>query len=298
MKLIKILEPLAKELRLVEKEMKDQLKNISIEQSLIFLSNEYIKKRVKYLFQSTGKLLRPALVLLSAKSVNGTGTMDYNSLIKLATVVEFIHSSSLIHDDIIDETDYRREQISLNKQFGNQAAVLIGDIINSQFMSILATLENVSYKTRIMILELFSKTIKKMCLGEIYEQRIKRNKINPTMNEYLEIIKNKTASLMSASCLCGAYMGGANKKECEVLKKYGLYFGLAFQIADDCHDNDSIYNSKEDLIEKAEEYVRQAETEINKLNHMFIKQNLLHLNKYIIDTAKKSAALAKENTSV
>lgn len=286
MELNKILQPVSKELLLVKEEMKNQLKNISNEQSTIFSDNMYVNQRIRHLFKTTGKLLRPALVLLSAKSVNGSGIKNYDSLIKLAAVVEFIHSSSLIHDDIIDESEYRREQKSLNKQFGNQAAVIIGDIINSQFMTMLAHLKEVSYRKRIKILELFSATIKKMCLGEIYEQRIKRNNIIPTINEYLEIIRNKTASLMSASCFCGAFVSGAKKEECRILENYGLYLGLSFQIADDCVDNDSVYTSKKELIQEAEKYAIMAKTEINKLDHTKVKQHLIHLNEYVIRSAK------------
>jgi len=288
MELNRILQPVSKELRLVKKEMKNQVTKIGNNHKSLFTNNHYINNRVKYLFKISGKMLRPALVLLSAKSVNGTREIDNNSLVKLATIVEFIHSSSLIHDDIIDGSDYRRQQTSLNKQFGNQDAVLIGDIINSQFMSILANLENISYKKRIRILDLFSGTIKKMCIGEIYEQRIKRNNITPTINEYLDIIKNKTASLMSACCLCGAYISGATKKEEEALERYGLYLGLAFQIADDFVDNDSIYTAKNELIEKAEKYTILAEDEINKLKKSLVKQNLLNLNEYVIASAKNN----------
>ena len=307
MELDQILQPVAEELHLVKKELKSQLIAIGKEQSSLFSQNEYVNQRIKHLFNSTGKLLRPALVLLSAKAAHGSAKFahgsakfahdsakfahgsteaDQESLIKLATVVEFIHSSSLVHDDIIDESEYRRKQLSVNQQFGNHTAVLVGDIINSQFMAILANLEKVSYKKRIAILNTFSNTIKKMCFGEIYEQKIRKHKIQPSMEQYLEIIKNKTASLMSASCLCGAYISGADNHICRVLENYGLYLGFAFQIADDCIDDDSIFGSKSQLLDKGEEFTKMAENEINMsgLNH--IKEHLINLIHYVITTAK------------
>jgi len=287
MELEHILQPVSKELLKVSTELTIQLNNISGKQNPAFLDNKYINQTIRHLFKVPGKLLRPALILLSAKAVNEIETPDNDSLIKLATAVELIHSASLVHDDIIDESEYRRKQLSLNKEFCNQTAVLVGDILYSQFFSILINLQTVSPEQRIILLEIFATTTRKMCIGEIYEQRIKNYNTKPTLQEYLKIIENKTASLMSACCFSGAVINGADEKFSRALANYGLCLGSSFQISDDCIDGDSIYSSKKDLIEKAKEYSRRAKEEIAVLEQSLAKQSLLNLVEYVIGRIKE-----------
>lgn len=287
MELEHIIQPISKELLKVSKEMTIQLNKICEKQTPAFLDKQYVNQTIRHLFKVSGKFLRPALVLLSAKAVNKIETPDDDSLIKLATAVELIHSASLIHDDIIDESEYRRKQLSLNKEFCNQTAVLVGDILYSQFFSILINLETVSCEQRIMLLEILSTTTRRMCLGEILEQQIKNYNTRPTLQEYLEIIENKTASLMSACCLSGAAINGADEKFSRALANYGLCLGSSFQISDDCIDDDSLYNSKKDLIEKAKEYSCLAKEEIAVLEQSPAKQSLLNLSEYVIGRIKE-----------
>ena len=149
MNLNSIYGPISKELSLVEEELKRQINIITSSQS--FMHQEFISPILGHLLKVPGKLLRPALVLLCGKAVNNLETEKIDQLIKLATAVEFVHSASLIHDDIIDGSNYRRHQVSLNKQYGNQIAVLIGDIFYAQFFSILINLdiENKGYREKL-----------------------------------------------------------------------------------------------------------------------------------------------------
>jgi octaprenyl-diphosphate synthase len=279
-----IYEPILKELLLVEEELKRQIEIITLSHSPTH--REFISPILGHLLKVPGKLLRPALVLLSGKAVNGTETEKNDQLIKLATAVEFVHSASLIHDDIIDGSNFRRHQVSLNKQYGNQIAVLVGDIFYAQFFSILISLdiENKAYREK--LLRVFCDTTKRLCYGEIYEHKIIKNGENPSLAEYIEVIENKTACLFSISCMGGGLLYGADEKILKVLEKYGLYLGLAFQIVDDHIDGDSIFDSGIDMLEKAKEYADRAKNEMEIIPDNPVKSRLLTIPDFVIERVK------------
>jgi octaprenyl-diphosphate synthase len=196
---------------------------------------------VQHPFAVPGKKIRPALVLLTAHAVEtaqGGRAPDRESLIALAGAVEVLHAASLVHDDIIDNADSRRNQVSLNRKFGNRVAVLAGDILYTHFFSVITGMAGLPYEQRFALLEIFLETTKAMCMGEIIAQEVAAAHRPLSLAEYIEIATDKTAVLFSACCrtaalLCGVPAGG---QDC--MGQLGLSFGLAFQMADDVVDKD------------------------------------------------------------
>jgi len=170
--------------------------------------------------------LRPALVLLAARVGDH---QQQDKIIHIAVVVEMIHTATLIHDDIVDKSDLRRGQATINSKWGNGISIILGDYWYSKAFSILYNLEVPE------ILETLLKVINTMCVGEL-EQLKRCYDLSLTEGEYLEIVEKKTASLMSSCCKSGALIGGTSQREMQCLSNYGLNLGIAFQIADDCLD--------------------------------------------------------------
>ncbi|MFN3966739.1 MAG: polyprenyl synthetase family protein [Endomicrobiia bacterium] len=276
-----IYEPISKELSDVEIELKKQINSMVID-------DKDVNEIVSYFFSVSGKRLRPALVLLSAKSVNhklsrpeqSSGTPNHK-LISLATAVELIHSASLIHDDIIDQASFRRNQPSMNKQFGDKLAVLLGDLLYTRAFLILVN----KFDNR--ILKILSKCVENMCYGEISEQQILQRKINKqriTFEEYSKVLEAKTASFMSACCQCGAILAQAEEEIFRALKDYGFNVGMAYQIVDDCVDNDSVGISN---INHAKEFAFKAKQSIEVLPNSIYKEKLFDLVDYILNQNDK-----------
>jgi octaprenyl-diphosphate synthase len=181
----------------------------------------------EYIRQSGGKRVRPALLVLATHAVGGNGAGD-NS-IRMATVMEMLHTATLVHDDIIDNADTRRSRASVNARFGNQAAVLMGDWL---YMSGFET----SLKERSLeILDILTRLTRKMTEGELIQLTMIGN-TSITRDEYFDILRRKTAFLFSGCGEIGAILGGANHQEQIALREYGMNLGIAFQLADDLLD--------------------------------------------------------------
>ncbi len=282
-----IYEPISTELSNVEIELKNQINDIVGQFTMAST-----KQVIEHFFRTPGKLLRPALVLLSAKSVTNHKSLNTNHLVQLATAVELIHNASLIHDDIIDEATVRRGQSSINNKFGNKIAVLAGDILYARAFSILINSPRSTVNSQ--ILEIISKCVEKMCDGEINELSIgveplgssTRTKIS-AIEEYLKIIENKTASFMSACCECGAILGAAEEKILKALKDFGFYFGMTYQIVDDYIDRDSGVEplgslpGLKPLLQYADEFVLKSKQSIEILPDSVFKEKLFDLVDYI-----------------
>ena len=206
-----------------------------------------IRRVVDHLFAAKGKLLRPALVLLSAGLVEPRGGAPERTLVRLAVAVELLHSASLVHDDIIDGEPLRRGQPTLNRRYGDHTAVLLGDLLYARCFALLAGLELPSREQHREILDLFSRTAQSMCLGEIREQQVLEAGARVDFEEYLEILRNKTAELMSACCRAAAVACGASAPLTAALAEFGLAFGLAFQLLDDAADRDALVEEGSDL---------------------------------------------------
>ena len=250
MKLKSILEPISIEHKLVEKELGQQIAGILSKHTGESWSEGYVTKVLQHVFNIPGKMLRPALFLLTAKSAAPSEEIYQerkNSLIQLAAGIELLHTASLIHDDIIDEADNRRSQHSLNAEYGVKIAVLVGDILFTQFFSIVLNLpiEDMEIKTR--LLSIFSDLSQAMCFGEVFQQKLLSMKRGAEFSEYLTILEKKTALLMEASCRSGAIIADGSEQDIDVFAKFGLHFGYAFQLADDIADEDAVYSKMSDL---------------------------------------------------
>jgi octaprenyl-diphosphate synthase len=180
-----------------------------------------------YLRESGGKRVRPALTILSNYAVGGDGSR-YNS-VRMATVMEFLHTATLVHDDIIDSADTRRNRPTVNALYGNETAVLMGDwLYMSAFETSLA-------ERSLPILDILTRVTRKMTEGELLQLTTLR-RTDVSEQQYLDIIQRKTAFLFSACCEVGAILGGAGDAEQKALADYGMNLGMAFQLTDDLLD--------------------------------------------------------------
>ena len=195
-----------------------------------------IKKMSNHHLNSGGKRLRALLTLEAAKL---TGYREDSRDINLAACVELIHSATLLHDDVIDESDLRRGVKTTNSIWGNQSSILVGDYLLSRCFEMMVEDGDLE------ILKLLSSTSAKIAQGEVLQLQHK-GEADLLEETYIEIINLKTASLFSAATKTGACLSGSNDKEKKALESYGRNLGLAFQIADDALD----YFAKEKLFGK------------------------------------------------
>lgn len=191
-----------------------------------------------YLRASGGKRVRPALLLLSNYAVGGEASKK--NVIRLATVMEMLHTATLVHDDIIDNADTRRNRTSVNARFGNQSAVLMGDWL---YMS---AFETSLQERSLEILDILTRLTRKMTEGELIQLTM-LGRADISEDEYFDILQRKTAFLFSACCEIGAILGGATKEQQLALRDYGMNLGIAFQLADDVLD----FVADEDVLGKA-----------------------------------------------
>lgn len=192
----------------------------------------------EYLRASGGKRVRPALTILANYAVGGDGAR-YNS-IRMATVMEFLHTATLVHDDIIDHADTRRNRPTINALYGNETAVLMGDwLYMSAFETSLA-------ERSLPILDILTRVTRKMTEGELLQLTLLGTS-QLTEEQYLDVLKRKTAYLFSASCEIGSILGRAAESQQVALRDYGLYLGVAFQLVDDVLD----FTSCDEVLGKA-----------------------------------------------
>ncbi len=178
-----------------------------------------------YIVGSGGKRLRPMLLLLAAKTLNYDGKQH----LTLAAVIEFIHTATLLHDDVVDESDLRRGKGSANAVWGNAASVLVGDFLYSKAFEMMVSVDNMR------VMEILSKTTTAIAEGEVLQLL---NCNNPTTTEasYLEVISRKTAILFSAATRLSALLVNASTETESQMAAYGMHLGNAFQLIDDALD--------------------------------------------------------------
>ncbi len=224
----KIFALIKNEINLVEEEFARQAgSNIQV-----------IKYLGDYLRVSGGKRIRPSLLILANKAIGGDASEE--GVVRLATVMEMLHTATLVHDDIIDNADMRRNQTSINARFGNQTAVLMGDWL---YMSAFET----SLKERSLeILDILTELTRKMTEGELIQLTM-LGRTDITEEDYFDILQRKTAYLFSACCEIGAILGNASKEKQQALKQYGKNLGIAFQLADDVLD----FTAEKEILGKA-----------------------------------------------
>jgi octaprenyl-diphosphate synthase len=206
---------IAKELAIFELRFKDSVQ-----------SNVPLLDRIlKYVVKTKGKQLRPMFVLLSAKIAGEINESTYRA----ASLVELLHTASLVHDDVVDESFERRNVFSVFALWKSKVSVLTGDYLFAK--GLLLSLDNDDFK----ILQLLSRAVKEMSEGEL-QQLEKSRSINLDEEVYFQIIKSKTASLLASACAAGAYSASQNLEITEKLRLFGEYTGIAFQIKDDLFD--------------------------------------------------------------
>src|SRR6476469_8490436 len=190
-----------------------------------------------HLRRSGGKRVRPALTILSSYAVGGDGSNQ--SSIRMATVMEFLHTATLVHDDIIDKAETRRNRPSINSEFGNQTAVLMGDwLYMSAFETSLA-------ERSLAILDILTAVTRRMTEGELLQLTL-LGRTDISEEQYFDVIARKTAYLFSACCEIGALLGKATSATQNLLRDYGMNLGIAFQLIDDLLD----FTSTEDVLGK------------------------------------------------
>jgi octaprenyl-diphosphate synthase len=184
-----------------------------------------IRQISEYIVGGGGKRLRPALVLLAARACGYEGDKHYT----LAAVIEMIHTATLLHDDVVDESKLRRGHATANATFGNAASVLVGDFLYSRAFQLMVGVGSVR------VLEILSEATNVIAEGEVMQLM---NSGNPNLDEaaYLTVIQRKTAKLFEAAAQLGAVLGGAPLEREAALARYGMHLGTSFQLVDDVLD--------------------------------------------------------------
>jgi len=179
----------------------------------------------RYIMRSGGKRLRPLLMVLAARLLNYQGNDHYG----LSIVFEYLHAATLLHDDVVDNAELRRGRPSANTLWGNAAVVLVGDFLLATSFFLSVTSGNLK------ILRILSETTTSMAEGEVL-QLINSDNLEISQEEYIEVIKRKTAILISAACQIGAILARADQEQEEAMRSFGLNLGIAFQLRDDFLD--------------------------------------------------------------
>ena len=209
--------PIKKEMELFEKKFKDSM-----------LSKVPLLNRITYyIVRRKGKQMRPMFVFLVAKMVS-EGGFDERTY-RGASVVELIHTATLVHDDVVDDSNRRRGFFSINALWKNKIAVLVGDFLLSK--GLLLSIDNEDFD----LLKLISIAVREMSEGELLQIE-KARKLDITEDIYFDIIRQKTATLIAACCGIGAASVGASNETVQQMRKFGEYIGIAFQIKDDLFD--------------------------------------------------------------
>lgn len=188
-------------------------------------ASELIPAITEYITSAKGKRIRPILTLACASMFNYRGESD----ILLAAAVEYIHTATLLHDDVVDESKSRRGRLPANQKWGNKAAILVGDFLFAQAFELMVGTNSLP------ALSALSKAAAIIAEGEVLQLESIENQYL-TEQQYYGIIKRKTASLFAAACEAGAIIGGATAEEINALKEYGLNLGMLFQVLDDILD--------------------------------------------------------------
>ncbi|MCB1665288.1 MAG: polyprenyl synthetase family protein [Pseudomonadales bacterium] len=178
-----------------------------------------------YIIDAGGKRMRPVLVLLSARSCGYEGSQH----IDLAAVIEFIHTATLLHDDVVDMSSMRRGRPTANEQWSNPSSVLVGDFIYSRAFQVLVSIGSMD------IMRIIADTTNRIAEGEVL-QLINKNNSAATQESYMAVIRHKTAILFQAAAACGAILAKAPAEQQKALGDIGMHIGLAFQLIDDVLD--------------------------------------------------------------
>lgn len=208
-----------KELEKVEQTLNESVKS----------KNKFLEKEAKRLINAGGKRLRPALLINSAMF----GKYDEKSVINLSAAIELLHLATLVHDDVIDESELRRGEKATHKMHGNKIAIFTGDFLVTK--SLLLTSVYFGKNSNVNNSQYIAKILKSICEGEV-EQYQSRNNTDVTIIKYLKRIKYKTAILFALACQIGAESADCDKNTIKYLRKFGMSLGTVFQLQDDILD--------------------------------------------------------------
>lgn len=252
---------------------------------------ELINTIGKHIVAGGGKRLRPLLVLLSAHSLGYTG----NTHITLATIIELIHTATLLHDDVVDASLLRRGQKTANAIWDNSACVLVGDFLYSRGFQLMVSMQNLD------VLGCLAQATNTIAEGEVL-QLLNRHNPDTTEHTYMQVIQHKTGTLFQAAAQCGAILGGATPDVIKAMANYGLYAGTGFQLIDDALDytGEAHHIGKhvgDDLAEgKCTLPVLYAMQHTNKKQQMHIRQAIKEGDRgqlaMILQTIESSQAIA------
>jgi len=184
-----------------------------------------VKEIGRYLIESGGKRLRPALVLLAARCCEYDGKRH----IALATIIEYLHTATLLHDDVVDRSKLRRGRPTANSLWGNAPSVLVGDFLYSRAFQLMVELDNKP------VLSILADATNLIAQGEVMQFSDVGN-LSITEERYMEVIRCKSALLFQAAAQSGAVLGGGNPEQVAALRNFGLEFGMAYQLVDDWLD--------------------------------------------------------------
>ena len=194
-----------------------------------------INQCANYIVNSGGKRLRPALVLLSAKSFTGGGRRH----IDLAAIIELVHTATLLHDDVVDASQLRRGRATVNRRWGNEASVLVGDFLYSRAFQMMVEVRESK------VMRIMADATNTIAEGEV-QQLLNRHDPDTTESRYLEVVHNKTAKLFEAAARLGAVAAGQDQGAELALAAYGRHLGIAYQLIDDVLD----YSASSDALGK------------------------------------------------
>lgn len=268
-----LLETYGEYIKKINKALDDELE--------LYSESEFIEP-LKYALKD-GKRIRPLILILAAESV---GKVDENAFVA-SCAVEFLHTESVIHDDIIDNETMRRQKDPFHIKFSYNASILTGDFVLGLILNISSRLDNAR------ITKDLATTAMLMSEGEIIEGRLETSE-DVTFDDYLKVMEYKTATAFETSARLGAIIGGGNEEEIEALAEYGKNIGIAYQIKDDLHDwknEDKLFNllikessDPRNVFDKMEEllktYSENANRGLRKIQDNNAKLNLENLIKF------------------
>ncbi len=215
MKLKILYADIKSDIEIIEKELENALSS----------SSHLLNDASLHLLQAGGKRIRPVFALLSAKF----GDYNIERMKNIAVPLELIHMASLVHDDVIDDSDMRRGRHTVKAQWNNRVAMYTGDFIFARALEYVTIIENPQAH------QILAETMVELCNGEVIQIEDKF-RLNQTVKDYFRRIKRKTALLIESSCELGAVVSGADEKTTRHLKRYGYFVGMSFQIIDDILD--------------------------------------------------------------
>lgn len=215
MKLKLLYSDLKSDIEIIEKELETALNS----------SSHFLNDASLHLLKAGGKRIRPVFVLLAAKF----GKYDIEVIKKVAVSLELIHMASLVHDDVIDDSEMRRGRPTVKSQWNNRVAMYTGDFIFARALQYITDIDNPKAH------EILSETMVEICVGEVIQIEDKMQ-LDQNMRDYFRRIKRKTALLIASSCHLGAVVAGADEQVASRLKRFGYFVGMSFQIIDDILD--------------------------------------------------------------